>query len=146
MGQGEGPGCYCRVNAALKTVLQWLITSYDLILVDNEAGLEHLSCYRLSRVDLFWVVTTPAPAAQAVARRVLETAGTVGVKIGESGLIFNRATGSTGPAAAIVPPSQALIDLEGHGQPVVNLPDNDPVRLTLTPLLERLLARETVCA
>ncbi len=66
MGQGEGPGCYCRVNSALKKVLSWITEKYDLVLVDNEAGLEHLSRYRLGRVDLFLIVATPNPAAMRV--------------------------------------------------------------------------------
>lgn len=148
MGQGEGPGCYCRVNAALKTVLHGLAGGYDLVLVDNEAGLEHLSRYRLGRVALFLVVTTPQPAAQAVARRVVATARAAGIEIEESGWIFNRAAAGFAPPpgelALAAPSSQALIALERCGQPVVSLPDNDPLRLALAPLLTRI-KRKVAC-
>jgi CO dehydrogenase maturation factor len=143
MGQGEGPGCYCRINQALTVILGQLIQPYRLMLVDNEAGLEHLSRYRLPRADLLLVVTTPAPAAQAVAWRLLETARALKMDIGESWLLFNNhRTGLTPPRreghTLFIPTCPALADLERAEQPAIALPEFDPLRAALHPLVERL--------
>jgi CO dehydrogenase maturation factor len=155
MGQGEGPGCYCSVNHALATVLGQIMAHYDLVLVDNEAGLEHLSRYRLKRVDLFLVVTTPGQAAQSVARRILDTARRAGMELSETGIIVNRVTNwnlltrlsrnglavpNTIGYSAPVPNSHAVTVLDLMGQPVVTLPGGSPVREALAPIVEQLLA------
>jgi CO dehydrogenase maturation factor len=143
LGQGEGPGCYCHLNRALTAVLGQIVQRYDLVLLDNEAGLEHISRYRLDRADLLLVVMTPTRSAQAVARRLLETAQAVKLSLGEIWFVFNshrcrQAHSSAESATLFVPLSANLADLELAGQPVVALPEHEPMRAALRPLLERL--------
>ncbi len=142
MGQGEGPGCYCRVNQVLAAVLAGIVSAYRLVLIDNEAGLEHISRYRLPRADLLVIVATPGQAAQAVARRVLLTARQVGMAVETIWTILNQA-GPGDPFSATdmgttltVPASLTLASLERQGQPVIALPAGDPVRAALQPLVE----------
>lgn len=145
MGQGEGPGCYCSVNRALSTVLNGLTKNYRLVLVDNEAGLEHLSRCRLGQIDLLALVATPDPAAQAVARRALQTARQVGLTIPESWAIFTqtpaafRAPSLADDLTLTVPASRAIANLVRQGWPVTGAALDDPARLALEPLVERLL-------
>lgn len=146
MGQGEGPGCYCSVNHAFSAVLNGLVGHYPLVLIDNEAGLEHISRYRLDRADLLLVVTLPNQASRSVAQRILKTAGEVDAKIGTSWLIFNRAPEDflisvNGMSALFVPAAAALADLEVLEQPVVDLADNHPVRQALQPILNYITDR-----
>ncbi len=135
MGQGEGPGCYCSVNGVLKTVLSSITSGYDLVLVDNEAGLEHLSRYRLGQVDFFLTVATPSPAAQAVARRIVETAETMGIEIGETWTVFNQTPPDFQPPrngpTVVIPHTEAIGRLEMNEQAVVELEENNPVRRAL---------------
>jgi CO dehydrogenase maturation factor len=147
MGQGEGPGCYCSLNRALSAVLGQLVSQFRLVLVDNEAGVEHLSRYRLSRVDLLALVSTPDPAAQAVAQRALRTAQQVNLAIGESWAIFNQTSAAFRPPhpadglsmTLTVPFSQTVANLGRQGWPVIGLAPADLARLALQPLVERLL-------
>lgn len=142
MGQGEGPGCYCNINRALSMALGQIVSAYRLVLVDNEAGLEHLSRYRLPQADLLAVVVTPGQAAQAVGQRVLATARQVGMVIEATWTIFNQAPtgyrpgGEATGVTVMVPTSLALTRLEQQGQPAVALPADDPVRAALQPLVE----------
>jgi CO dehydrogenase maturation factor len=143
MGQGEGPGCYCDVNRALATALEHTRERYALVLIDNEAGVEHLSRLRVGRVDLFLVVTTPSPAAWATARRIQSTARQSGMILGETCTVVNRMLGSA-PAfnnglTVSVPHSSELAVLDSGGRPVVELPDGAAARLALRPIVERLL-------
>ncbi|GIK36969.1 MAG: ATP-binding protein [Chloroflexota bacterium] len=144
MGQGEGPGCYCSINNALALVLKKMIDRYSLILIDNEAGLEHISRYRLERADLFLVVTTPGCAAQSVAQRIIDTAVGVKVKIGETWKIFNQTPASFQPShngpTIMIPPAPSIASLESEGRPVIEVAVDDPVRRALQPLLERIRA------
>lgn len=145
MGQGEGPGCYCSINNALAAALKQIRDYYALVLIDNEAGLEHLSRYRIERVDLFLVVTTPGQAAWSVARRILETARQAGMELGETGTLVNRVSSSNGRGssrngfAVAVPNSHELAALDLGGQPVVLLPDDSPVRVALQPVVEKVI-------
>jgi CO dehydrogenase maturation factor len=144
MGQGEGPGCYCSINRALSTVLESLTQHYPIILVDGEAGLEHLSRYRLGQVDLLLVVSTPSRAAQIVAGRIVQTAHQVGMAIGQAGMILNRAPVDLRPKLALpiltnIPDSAYFVALERLGLPVVELPDGNPVRASLKPVVDSIL-------
>ncbi len=146
MGQGEGPGCYCNINRALAAVLNQIVAGYDLVVIDNEAGLEHISRYRLPQADLLAVVTRPNPAAQAVARRILETVRQVEMDVGLTWLVYNAVpnglelteeTRWTCPVS-LVSESRELVRLEAQGEPAVALASDDPARRTLVELVERV--------
>ena len=143
IGQGEGPGCYCSINQALGVALEHTRGRYALVLIDNEAGVEHLSRLRVGRVDLFLVVTTPSPAAWATSRRILGTARQAGMAMGETCTVVNRTVGSmpafnNGPTVG-VPHSSELMALDSAGRAAVELPDGAAARMALRPIVERLL-------
>ena len=73
MGHPAGAGCYCAINRALSTALEGLLSQYRLILIDCEAGLEHLSRYRLKQIDLLLVMAQPNPAALTVSNQIIQT-------------------------------------------------------------------------
>jgi CO dehydrogenase maturation factor len=89
MGVSRENGCYCAVNNALAGVFDQIRYDYDLILIDSPAGTEHLSRQRISHCDLFCVLQTNAPAARAVAHRILETADRTDMTIGHTLLVNN---------------------------------------------------------
>jgi len=70
MGRGEGPGCYCYVNNLLRKFADELVPSYEWMVMDNEAGLEHLSRRTASRIDDLVVVVSESPLAVDCARRI----------------------------------------------------------------------------
>ena len=59
MGRPEGPGCYCAANNMLRTIVDRISASYDIVVIDNEAGLEHLSRRTTRDVDVLLVVSDP---------------------------------------------------------------------------------------
>jgi CO dehydrogenase maturation factor len=141
MGQREGHGCYCAINNALSEALESILGDYDLIVIDNEAGLEHLNRYRLKKVDLFLVVATPAVSAMSVAMRIRETAESVGMQIGETGTIINRLSNGwqyENPLA-VMRNSEQVPAMDLRGDPVIDLPDDDPARTALRPVVEKIL-------
>lgn len=147
MGQGEGPGCYCSINRVLAMVLAEVVARYALVVIDNEAGVEHVSRYRLPQADLLLVVVTSGQAAQTVARRILATTRQVGMVVEQTWLVFNRVpAGSFRPsghsfgaeATLAVPASSMLACLDEQGRPAIKLPPADPIRLALQPIVEAI--------
>jgi CO dehydrogenase maturation factor len=151
MGPGEGPGCYCSVNGALKQALAAITGNYDVVILDNEAGLEHISRYRLAKVDLFLVVAGPDRASHDVAARIIETAGQMTIEIGQTWVVYNRVLARDwrdapphrldGHQRLTVPHTWAAAPLEMHDRlPIVRLGPNDPVRAALYPVVEQILS------
>lgn len=146
MGHGEGAGCYCAINSALGQALASIIDNYDLILIDSEAGLEHLSRYRLQQVDLFLVVTTGGRASLAVSGHIMDVARQVGMEIEETGIILNRlpAGVEADEALAAVPDSPVLSHFDISGKAAVELAGGSAPRRALNPIIERIEALSDV--
>jgi CO dehydrogenase maturation factor len=89
MGRTEGRGCYCNVNHVLRGTLDAIIGEYDLVVMDTEAGMEHVSRRTSDRVDHLFVVAQPTVASLGVARRILATAGDVELEVGKAHLLVN---------------------------------------------------------
>jgi CO dehydrogenase nickel-insertion accessory protein CooC1 len=72
MGHPEGPGCYCAANNILRTFLDKLGSQYENIVMDNEAGMEHLSRRTTNKVDLLFIVAEPTAVGIITAKRILD--------------------------------------------------------------------------
>ena len=81
MGKGEGPGCYCYLNSLIKKFSDDLTPSYDWLVMDNEAGLEHISRRTSGEIDTLLVIVTDNPLSLQSAERVKETAAAIGTRI-----------------------------------------------------------------
>lgn len=90
MGQPDGPGCYCAANQHLAMTMDKLADNYRYILVDNEAGMEHLSRMNLRTIDHLLVVSDPSSRGILTARRIAALTGPLGLEIKHKTLIVNR--------------------------------------------------------
>lgn len=151
MGQGEGPGCYCAVNVALGAVLMGegampgLLAQYPVVVIDNEAGAEHLSRLRVRDVDAFVVVCLPTETSQVAADRLIETARKTGMRLKRMGLVVNRDNGRRGlagtslPLWASIPEDEQLGALERLRVSPTELPGNARARQAVARLAEVIL-------
>ena len=89
MGRPEGPGCYCYVNNVLRNVMAGLIKDYDYIVIDNEAGLEHLSRRTTRSADALVVVSDASVVGLKAAQRIRDLAKELGIKTKKELLIVN---------------------------------------------------------
>jgi len=148
MGRPEGPGCYCAANNILRTSVDRLSDAYDYVVIDNEAGLEHLSRRTTQDVDLLLLVSDPSLRGIIAAGRVAELVDELKTSVGAVYLIVNRVNGDTLPEpllkaieehklnlAGIIPADSAVNELDALGQPLVNLPEDAPVRRSLNAIL-----------
>ncbi len=134
MGRTEGEGCYCYVNSVLTKILDTLLSNYDLILMDMEAGLEHLSRRTDKDVDIMIIVTDPSAMGFKTALRIKELAKEVHINIKEIYLVGNRfpdgmedrlekwASRIGLEAAGIIPYDPLVDEYNLEGIPLLKLP------------------------
>jgi len=143
MGQPDGPGCYCAANQHLAATMDHLAENYQYILVDNEAGMEHLSRMNLRSIDYLFVVSDPSARGILTARRIADLTGPLAIEIKRKCLIVNRAPDPVTPELAakiretveatdlplggILPASNELVHQEITGQSYLDLADTVPM-------------------
>ncbi len=151
MGRPEGPGCYCAANNILRTSVDRLSAAYDYVVIDNEAGLEHLSRRTTRDVDLLLIVSDPTLRGIIAAGRVAEVVDELKTVVGAIYLIVNRVDGGQLPEpliqaieernlklAGFIPTDPAIAELDVLGQPIVRLPADAPSRRALGAILAAL--------
>lgn len=90
MGRSEGPGCYCYVNNVLRNMVSKLIKDYDYVIIDNEAGLEHLSRRTTREADVLLIVSDASTAGMRAANRIYDLVRELKIKTKKNFLIVNR--------------------------------------------------------
>ncbi|MHB8154662.1 MAG: ATP-binding protein [Candidatus Omnitrophota bacterium] len=90
MGKPEGPGCYCYVNNVLRGLMTSLIKDYDYIVVDNEAGLEHLSRRTTRSADILIVVSDASSIGLKSAKKIIDLVRALKFEVKKSFLLINR--------------------------------------------------------
>jgi len=93
MGRGEGDGCYCAVNHILRHYLDKIQENYRYVILDNEAGMEHLSRHLTQGVDLLLIVSDANPVAVRSAARINALASELNLRIKERYLVLNNLRG-----------------------------------------------------
>jgi len=151
MGRPEGPRCYCYVNGLLRKSLDSLASNYAAIVLDNEAGLEHLSRRTTNDVDFLLTVANPAMPAVRAAKRVVELCGELPINIGHLALLINR-TGTSEVCETVRQELAALkvdrlgdipqdddVELTGaDGRDVFSLADSNPALMAVRSVIEAL--------
>jgi CO dehydrogenase maturation factor len=97
MGRPEGPGCYCYVNNLLRDMMARVIKNYDFVVIDNAAGMEHISRRTMRAIDKLLLVSDYSIVGIRSAKRILELAKDLGIKMGSSNLVINKVTGFLEP-------------------------------------------------
>jgi CO dehydrogenase maturation factor len=97
MGRPEGRGCYCFVNEVLRSCLDALSEKYTYLVMDNEAGMEHLSRRTTRNVDILFVLSDHTPKGIDTARRITQLAEKLETKIKNCYLVINRVQKEVAP-------------------------------------------------
>jgi len=151
MGAPEGPKCYCYVNHMLRNFLDGLTKSAPFLVMDNQAGMEHLSRLTTNDVDLLLEVAGPTVADVTAARRIDELVEKLPVKVARKGLVINREVGHTsGTVSRLIaegktellgriPLSEAVAALSADGKPVTELSLEDPAARAVADIVDRYI-------
>jgi len=151
MGRPEGPGCYCAVNHSLREVVDSISKSYSYVVIDNEAGMEHLSRRTTRDVQHLLVVTDPTQRGIVAAERIGSMIEGLDIQVENVHLILNRLTREIpNPLAprieglgihflGTVPSNNELMEFEFSGRPLVELGDESPVYQAVARMMEMIL-------
>jgi CO dehydrogenase maturation factor len=149
MGRPEGPGCYCPVNHMLRHIVDTLGGHYDYVVIDNEAGMEHLSRRTTKDVDLLLVVTDPTVRGIRAAEGILALSRELDINIKKTALVINRVVGGELPAplsavvktldvelAGLIPADPNVNEFDAWGRPLVELDPSCPASQALFKIAE----------
>jgi CO dehydrogenase maturation factor len=151
MGRSEGPGCYCAVNHNLRDVIDSISKNYRYLVIDNEAGMEHLSRRTTRDVDHLLVVTDPTQRGIVAAERIASFRKEFDIHIENTYLILNRLNGEMPsalkeriddldmPLLGTVPADSQLLEFEFSGRPLVELGDGSPVYRAVAKMMDKII-------
>lgn len=151
MGRTQGKGCYCFVNGLLQTQLQKLTPHYPYVVVDNEAGMEHISRGILPKVDAVILVSDCSRRGVQAVGRIAKLIEECDLNPKKIGLIVNRAPGGVLNEGTkeeiekqglqllgVIPQNEDVYEFDCDGKPIVQLPKDSPVRESLYSILDSM--------
>jgi CO dehydrogenase maturation factor len=152
MGRGEGPGCYCAVNHNLREVIDAIGDNYRYVVIDNEAGMEHLSRRTTRDVQHLLIVSDPTQRGIVAAGRIAGFRHELDIKIENAHLIVNRLPddeippalqkaidGLDVPLLGTLPETREIGEFEYSGRPLAEIDDANPIYQTVAAMLEKIL-------
>jgi CO dehydrogenase maturation factor len=149
MGRPEGPGCYCAANHMLRLSMERLAKNYDYLVVDSEAGMEHISRQTTQDVDILLIVSDPTMRGITAASRMKDLIKDMRTRVGKIYLAVNRVSNSLPPEIkqAIEKYSLNLIgtlsedpkltELDVKGKPINEMPQGSPLRAGVEDLVKK---------
>ena len=151
MGRTQGQGCYCFVNGLVQTQIQKLQSNYPYVVVDNEAGMEHISRGLIPTMEIAILVSDCSRRGVQAAGRIAALMKELNFKPKTVGLIVNRAPEGKLDAGTmeevekqgltllgVVPQDQDVYQYDCDGKPIVRLPKDSPVRRALHDIVQKL--------
>ncbi len=148
MGRQEGQGCYCMVNNILNRFADELEKNYKYMLVDNEAGMEHLSRRTSGKVDMLLMVTDYALRGLRAVGRINEMLGDLKLDVKNKGLIVNRAPETLSqtfldevekigvPIVCIIPDDKNLLEFDMERKSMLELPSDSPAVIAIDNMMK----------
>ncbi len=149
MGRQEGQGCYCMVNNILHNFTEKLTQSYRYMVVDNEAGMEHLSRRTSGKVDMLYLVTDYSLRGLRALKRIHEMLDSLKLNIGEMGIVVTRAPAELNEKfieeveeidveiVGIIPDDPALLDFDMEKRSLMDLDDDSPAVIAVDEMLNQ---------
>ncbi len=150
MGRPEGPGCYCAANNIIRKYTDKLSESYPYVVIDNEAGMEHLSRRTTHKVDLLLIVSDPTVKGIQTAKRIDDLVDDLQLEIDMRKVIINRVSDNKGAelkaraekdglrVAGIVPQDPVISMFDLQGKPIFRLPADSISVTALFGILDSL--------
>jgi CO dehydrogenase maturation factor len=136
MGRPEGPGCYCHANTLLSRYMERMCKNYRVVVMDNEAGMEHISRLVARRADILLIISDPTQRGVLAAKRIRDLARELKLDIKKEYVIINRVKDQL-PAEVreaveaaglnllgCVPEDERIVQYDTKGRPTVELPDD----------------------
>ena len=151
MGRPEGPGCYCYANNVLRGLLEKLQNAYKYVVIDNEAGMEHLSRRINREMDALFIIAEPTSLSIKTAKRIYGLAEELDIKFKEIALLINKVTEDlkglrsdveNAKIADIkeVPFDKEIVSLSQGGESILDIKDNNKAYMAVSGVCQKLLS------
>lgn len=151
MGRTQGKGCYCYVNGVLQAQVAKYAKNYAYVVMDNEAGLEHIARGTLPHVDTMLLISDCSRRGIQAVARIAEMIREMNLNPGQMGLIVNRAPGGVLEDSVkaeidkhglklfgVLPHDEAVYRCDCQGDPSAKLPQDDPMKTALRDIMKSL--------
>ncbi len=153
MGRPEGAGCYCAANSLLTMYLGQLIDNYPYMVMDNEAGMEHISRLTTNNIDILLTVADSSIRGIETTFRINKLVDELKVKAKKKYLIINQARDGLNDSlkkavdkfelnlAGIIPKDDDLYDFDMKGNPTSSLPDDNPAMSAAWRIFDKIIEK-----
>jgi CO dehydrogenase maturation factor len=146
MGRPEGSGCYCFANDLLSECMLQLERDYRFVVIDAEAGMEHISRGTLGKPDMLLIVSDPGARGLRTMSRIRDIAIQLGLEPEHIHIVFNRFKSGTAPVdfgtdapIAIIPDDPQVEAADLAATPVSQIPADSPARVAVLDLAQKIL-------
>ena len=151
MGRSEGEGCYCYVNGILREQTDKLSDAYEYLVIDNEAGMEHLSRKTTKHIDKLLLVSDCSRRSVQAVARIRDLARELNLSVGDIYLIVNKApNGELNEGIkeeidkhnlnliGVVSMDEMIYEYDSSGIPLVNLPEDSKAKIAINDIMAKL--------
>ncbi|MBW1606666.1 MAG: AAA family ATPase [Deltaproteobacteria bacterium] len=151
MGRPEGPGCYCAANTLLTGFLEKLTGNYPYIVMDNEAGMEHISRLTTNNVDILLITSDTSRRALQAAIRINDLAKDLNIGVSKSYLIINQVKETPSDTilniikekglelAGTIPEDYEVYEYDLNGRPTIELPEDNTAVLAAYEIFDKII-------
>jgi CO dehydrogenase maturation factor len=151
MGQPEGPGCYCAANTLLTGFLEKLTGNYPYIVMDNEAGMEHISRLTTSNVDVLLTISDTSRRGLQAAIRINDLAKDLNIGVSKSYLIINQTKEAPSDTvlniikekglalAGTIPEDPTVYEYDLNGRPTIELPEDNIAVMAAYEIFDKII-------
>jgi CO dehydrogenase maturation factor len=152
MGQGEGPGCYCYPNTIVRNYIEKLASNYKYVVIDNEAGMEHISRRTNGNLDFLLLITDPSLKGIRTCKKLEDLVNKLGLNIKKLYLIINRVENGVPSQLmeelgklklnllGVLPEDKNIINYELNGIPMLNLEEDCLSVIKLNELMGKIFS------
>lgn len=150
MGRPEGPGCYCAANNMLRVCIDKLAGNYDYVVIDCEAGMEHISRQTTRDIDILLIISDMSIKGLVTAVHMKDLMNELRTSVGRISLVLNRVTEALSPEAmeiikkgdldliSILPEDPNVTNLDAKGQPLYELRTDSPIVVAVAEIAKKL--------
>jgi CO dehydrogenase maturation factor len=156
MGRGEGPECYCYPNTVIRKLIDEWAKNYTFVVMDNEAGMEHLSRRTTQNIDEMLLVSDHSVKGLRAVARIRDLIKELKLVVKRESIIINMVPGSIDPLlkqemdrlgmepAAVIPADEEVTKYDLEQKPLFQLPDTAKAVAAVNELMKRLLTADNV--
>ncbi len=152
MGRGEGPECYCYPNTILRKFADDLSGNYSYVVMDNEAGMEHLSRRTTQNIDVLFIVSDHSVKGVRTIARIMDLVSELKLVVGRQIAIINSVQDALAPrvmeelellgieSPVIIPRDEEIYQYDLEARPLVELPDDSKAVTAINELMDEILS------